>query len=128
MMTSARRSPRRSTHRPSASAPCTWKTFLAMSRPITAGLGMSPPSNCRRDREGSRLRRPGVGRSMPSRQQKQQERPLCGLEILEKIVNVPDLGEGSAYLHDAFERGLHFGFAGADGAIDHAGERLDEFY
>src|SRR3954465_14789161 len=75
-MTSARRSRRRSTHRPSVSAPCTWKTFLAMSRPITAGLGMSPPSNCPRNRGGSRLRRPGVGRSMPSHQHGAQ---LAGL-------------------------------------------------
>src|SRR4051795_10929866 len=60
-MTSARRSRRRSTHRPSASAPCTWNTFLAMSRPITAGLGMSPPSDCHRDPGRSQDRRPGGG-------------------------------------------------------------------
>src|SRR5215218_7165891 len=37
--TSPRRSRRRRTRWPAASAPCTWKTFLAMSSPTTAGAG-----------------------------------------------------------------------------------------
>src|SRR4051812_40297547 len=43
-----------------------WKTFFAIWRSITAGLGMSPPSDCRRNLSGRICRRHGVGRSITS--------------------------------------------------------------
>ena len=53
--------------------------------------------------------------------------PLRRVEVLEEIVDVCDPGERGTNFLDATERGLRFSFAVLDDAVDHAGERLDEF-
>src|SRR4051794_8799438 len=53
--------------------------------------------------------------------------PLRRVEVLEVIVELCDTGERGADLLDATERGLRFSFAVLNEAVDHAGERLDEF-
>ena len=57
----------------------------------------------------------------------QAKRSFLRVKVPEEIVDVRDLGERGAYLLDATERGLCFGFAVLDAAINPAAERLDKF-